>query len=106
MNATYHAGGNRPARNPAAPKPAVPNPAGMGRAAMSRAATGPVPAGHGRVPRQAAASAPPPRARGSTALRGGHHGLGQTVGSALRAIGVFLDTAFRVTVLGPGSVKQ
>jgi hypothetical protein len=83
----------------------VRDPAGFGRAVMSPV---PVGSGHaGRVPRQAAAaSPPPPRARGSTALHGGRHGVGQSIGSALRAIGVFVDTAFRVTVLGPESVKQ
>ncbi|GGO86990.1 hypothetical protein GCM10012280_24440 [Wenjunlia tyrosinilytica] len=48
---------------------------------------------------------PVPRVRGSTAVTGTHNRPRHLVGSALRAIGIFAETAFRVTVLGSEGVK-
>lgn len=60
-------------------------------------------------PRRRAKGAPPghpkARARGSTAVNETHSGPRHVVGSALRAIRIFADTAFRVTVMGADSVK-
>lgn len=51
------------------------------------------------------AAHPKARARGSTALDETHSGPTHVVGSALRAVRIFAETAFRVTVLGPDGVK-
>jgi hypothetical protein len=44
-------------------------------------------------------------ARGATAIDDTHNGPRHVLGSALRAALVFVDTAFRVTVLPPENTK-
>jgi hypothetical protein len=53
-----------------------------------------------------ASPSPAPGVRGSTAMTTAHDRHPHLIGSSLRAIGVYVETAFRVTVLGPECVRH